>query len=273
MARTDKRNAATGSGNGSLDVIGLTAVTAIVLGYAWSERSERHLTAENGLGYAFGIVGAVLMLIMLVYPLRKRISRLRGLGSVPMWFRIHIMFGILGPAFIILHSNFTLGSLNSRAAFFSMLVVAGSGYVGRFFYLRIHRGLGGQKRKVSEFTRSAAEGASMLGEAGLDPTVLSDYQERRLPARAAIGRVLLNFLSGPFSRARLRRQVISAMRGGGRDIRNPTVSLDRYLAAIARAEALLLYDRLFSLWHILHLPLFVILFFAAILHVVASHLY
>ena len=47
---------------------------AVVLYAGWAERSEQHLTAESGLGYALGIVGAVMMLLLLLYPLRKKLK-------------------------------------------------------------------------------------------------------------------------------------------------------------------------------------------------------
>jgi hypothetical protein len=46
-----------------------------------------------------------------------------------------------------------------------------------------------------------------------------------------------------------------------------------HLAAVRKAAAFEFYDRLFGLWHVLHLPLFIILIFAASIHVVAAHLY
>ena len=49
--------------------------------------------------------------------------------------------------------------------------------------------------------------------------------------------------------------------------------LDMYIAAMRKASRLALFERLFGLWHILHLPLFVILVFAATVHVIAVHLY
>jgi hypothetical protein len=33
------------------------------------------------------------------------------------------------------------------------------------------------------------------------------------------------------------------------------------------------YERLFALWHVLHVPLFILLVITAIIHVVAVHLY
>ena len=46
-----------------------------------------------------------------------------------------------------------------------------------------------------------------------------------------------------------------------------------HLAAVKKAAAFALYERLFGLWHVLHLPLFVILVLAAGIHVVAAHLF
>ena len=48
-----------------------------------------------------------------------------------------MVLGILGPTLIILHSNFKIGSLNSRLALFTMLVVVASGIVGRYLYSQV----------------------------------------------------------------------------------------------------------------------------------------
>jgi hypothetical protein len=46
-----------------------------------------------------------------------------------------------------------------------------------------------------------------------------------------------------------------------------------HLAAVRKAAAFAFYERLFRLWHVLHLPLFFILIMAAVIHVVAAHLF
>jgi hypothetical protein len=45
------------------------------------------------------------------------------------------------------------------------------------------------------------------------------------------------------------------------------------LAAVRKAAAFAFYERLFRLWHVLHLPLFFILIMAAVIHIVAAHLF
>ena len=46
-----------------------------------------------------------------------------------------------------------------------------------------------------------------------------------------------------------------------------------HLAAVRKAAAFAFYERLFGLWHVLHLPLFFILVLATAIHVVAAHLF
>lgn len=49
--------------------------------------------------------------------------------------------------------------------------------------------------------------------------------------------------------------------------------LQQYLAAVNKTAAFVFYERLFGLWHVLHLALFAILLFAAVIRRVAVHLY
>ena len=127
-----------------------SVLVSIFLVFAWLEKDEYWFHAESGLGYAFGIIGCSLMLLLLLYPARKYYKPMRYTFKVHHWFRMHMIFGVLGPCFIILHSNFNLGSLNSNIALFSMLLVALSGLIGRYVYQKIHRGLYGEQILFSD---------------------------------------------------------------------------------------------------------------------------
>jgi hypothetical protein len=52
-----------------------------------------------------------------------------------------------------------------------------------------------------------------------------------------------------------------------------TQLVDDYLDAVQRAAQLAAYERIFSLWHVLHVPLVWLLVLSAIAHVVAVHAY
>jgi hypothetical protein len=101
----------------------------IVAGYLL--REQEFITPKQGIGYWLGITGGIMMLVLLLYPLRKRLRFLRFLGATKHWFRIHMAFGLMGPLLILYHCNFKLGSINSQVALYCMMLVAGSGIIGR----------------------------------------------------------------------------------------------------------------------------------------------
>ena len=123
---------------------------ALLITFGWLISDYGLINPKQGIGYWLGITGGTLMLLLLLYPLRKRIRLLHALGPTRIWFRMHMIFGLLGPLFILYHSNFHLGSFNSQVAFYSMLLVSGSGIIGRHFYAGIHRGLYGRKTSLQE---------------------------------------------------------------------------------------------------------------------------
>ena len=104
-------------------------------------RTQQFINPEEGVGYWLGIVGGVMMLSLLIYPLRKRIRLLHVLGPTKHWFRIHMVFGLVGPLLILFHSTFRVGSFNAAVALGCMLLVVASGLTGRFLYRRVHHGL------------------------------------------------------------------------------------------------------------------------------------
>lgn len=89
-------------------------------------------------------------LMLLLYPFRKKSRFMRNWGGVKHWFRAHMIMGVAGPVLVAYHSNFSLGSMNSNVALVSMLTVAGSGLIGRYFYSRVHRGLYGREVTLKE---------------------------------------------------------------------------------------------------------------------------
>lgn len=275
-----------------IPALAFAAAVAAALVLGWHSSEEGHLTPETGVGYWLGIAGAGAMLLLLLYPLRKRMRSLHRLGTVAGWFRLHMALGIIGPTLILFHSNFKLGSLNSNVALFSMLTVAGSGLIGRYLYARVHLGLYGRRAKLEELLadvdrlRQAIAGGQALSDELRD--ALDAYATRALDKPRGAGwsfvAMLALRLRMPRERARLMREVehrigAEAKRGRWswrirrRHSRQVRKLLRRYFAAVGKAATFAFYARLFALWHILHLPLFVLLVLAAVAHVLAVHLY
>ena len=232
------------------------------------------------------------MLLLLLYPLRKRIKGLRALGTVGFWFRSHMILGVVGPVLVLWHANFRLGSINSNVALVAMLVVAVSGVVGRYLYSKIHLGLYGRKAEVQEILADA----DALKEAiGIDRSV-ADRLVEQLSAFAQLGTmtpksVLSGFLLVPAisvraSVVRLRliadaRRAITAegkRLGWSRKIRRRRLAgvaelVTLHVAAVRKAAVFAFYERLFRLWHVFHLPLFFLLVIAATIHIFAAHFF
>lgn len=87
------------------------------------------------LSYFLGWLGFGVMLTMNTYTIRKRINLFKGFGKLPKWLEFHIFCGILGPIFIIFHTNFKVEGLVS-ISFWSMVISSTSGIVGRYFYIQ-----------------------------------------------------------------------------------------------------------------------------------------
>jgi len=265
----------------------MTALAAAVL-VGWSTRGEGHLTAEEGLGYLLGIIGSVMMLMLLIYPLRKRMPRLRAIGSVRHWFRIHMMFGILGPTLILFHANFNLGSTNSMIASFSMTAVVLSGLIGRYLYGKVHYGLYGQRAAVRDLLIEAIAlrpeiDALLASQPGLRDELIAFEQSFTLPP----GGLLSSTRRSAAITRKLRRAEQSLLHQAGhaqladglgwrerrRRLAEIRYRVKSYFAAIRKVATLAVFERLLALWHVLHLPLFVMLILTAIMHVVAVHFY
>ena len=133
------------------------SLCALVLWWGWEVRDQHYISAKFGVGYALGIIGTTLMALLLLYPARKRARALRNLGPIRYWFRVHMLFGVIGPILVVFHCNFSLGSFNSETVLFCTLIVSLSGFFGRYFYARIHHGLYGHKASLDELQRDFVE--------------------------------------------------------------------------------------------------------------------
>ena len=266
------------------------AALAIIIGY--NGRDSRRLFAEDGLGYALGIIGSLLILTLLFYPVRKRFRFLKVLGNVKNWFRVHMMLGVIGPIAVLYHSNFQLGSINSTAAMLSMLLVAGSGLIGRFLYGKIHKGLYGRKTSLKELLASVKlTTAATGGAARFVPdllTMVAEYDRQVLkPPKGILDAILLPMRLELKTRAGYRR-IVGRVREqlDEQAAKSPVVRQHRdrllelssafvkeHLKRVRRVATFAAYDKLFSLWHKVHLPFFYLLIVTAIVHVVAVHAY
>ncbi len=277
---------------GHLSTLAFTLFSLFLLYLAWLNRGEAVWIAESGWGYWFGIVGGSLMLLLLLYPMRKRLSFMSKWLTVKFWFRLHMVFGVLGPVLIMMHSSFHLGSLNGRVALFSMLIVAISGLFGRYFYTRIHYGLYGKKATFASLRADSVALNSKLGPLfDLHPKakqLLSEYEKKVIEAPQGMISSAVHWVSMRYQAARLygyvirslNKKLLAAAHLKGWDRSKVRRKQQRLRAMLINHRTVLrqilefhFYERLFAIWHLLHMPLFVMMVVTGFIHVYAVHAY
>ena len=264
----------------------------MILYSGWQYRGNVYITPEEGLGYALGIIGGSMLLLLLMYPLRKHLRWTYSLGPVRHWFRAHMLMGILGPVCILYHCNFQLGSTNGNIALFSMLLVAGSGLVGRYFYTKIHYGLYGKKADLAHLSSDTAMAKAFMNKAfEASPELhirLQNFEKQAaspvhgfLSSLTRVFKITIEthwyrITSGPALRQAISNSAwCEKLTSGQRQLyyRNVKYHLQIYLGTVRKVAGLAFYERLFSLWHILHLPFFFMLLISGFVHVYAVHMY
>jgi len=119
--------------------------TACVLLVTWLgflfHRSPRFAGSQAGV--AFGIAGAVLMLVPLAYPIVKRIpfihTRITQYVSMQTLLAAHVYAGIFGPVMAIIHTGHKFDSLLGIWLTAVMLLVVVSGFVVRYLLTYVNQ--------------------------------------------------------------------------------------------------------------------------------------
>jgi hypothetical protein len=254
------------------------AAVVLALALGWYGRDSGLVDPEHGLGYWLGIIGGSMMLLLLAYPVRKRVKpRSKTMGSVGFWFRFHMLLGVIGPTAVLYHSRFSFGSLNGSMALGAMIIVASSGLIGRFFYSRVYRGYSDRKLELRGLKQEMDAMLAELGGPGhaqravISP--LADYEQHALKAgssfwSSAMAVVGLG-LRSRIAERRLRRELGKATG----DTRALDAKLSHFFVAGRRAAEFAFYQRSLHLWHLFHLPLVFLLGASVVLHIVAVHMY
>lgn len=267
-------------------------VLAALVWLTWRISKLGLFDAGDDLGYWLGVAGGSMMLLLFSYPLRKHFRFAQNWGRVKWWFLVHMILGIGGPLLILLHSTFRIGSLNAGVALYSMIIVALSGVVGRFIYARVHRGLRGEQTGFKELqARAKFDQDEVRSRLAFAPKVEADlkaFEQVELQARPGWLTWLRQVFWLPIKQwivyAQCVRDLHTPIRKLARHgkwshadlVRREAMSrklVRRYLNAVVRVAQYTAYERLFSLWHIAHIPFVYLLIISAIVHVVAVHMY
>jgi TRAP-type C4-dicarboxylate transport system permease small subunit len=123
-------------------VIGGYGLNYYTLSAADRPFSPKHdaLRPSGPIGIKLGMFGVLLFFLIYLYPLRKKWGWLSRQGNSRHWLDFHVVLGTLAPVVVGFHATFKFGNI-AGMAFWSMLAVTLSGFVGRYLYAQIPRHL------------------------------------------------------------------------------------------------------------------------------------
>ena len=263
----------------------------VMSGVGWYQNKYQPFKPGDDLGYYIGLVGALLMLSLLLYPLRKHWRLMQGWGSLKNWFRVHMILGIIGPTLVMIHSTFHLHSANAAVATVCMSLVAWSGVIGRFFYTRIHYGIWGRRATLRELQDGLNHRRhGMHAELSFSPEVeaqilqFEEYATKPKPAWAAFWRLLTLSHRAQYvyvhCRTNIKRGIRQKARESGWSVAQSrmrygliTRLVKDYLDGVREMVTFKVFEKVFSYWHLLHVPLVILLLLSGIAHVIAVHMY
>lgn len=221
--------------------------------------------------YVLGWAGFGVMLLTNFYILRKRFSIFKGLGKINNWLNIHIFFGMFGPTLILFHSDFKARGIVA-ISFWSMIIAASSGFIGRYFYVnssKKHKELENQTNKITQ------EINKMIKEGPEKEKILEEFKTK------AIAYMGLSRFGSRISFFALPQFVFYSLWGDVKILchvpvvkKYPKGSLDKYLKRLGVSKRNEIYAdtyrRLLSYWHNFHLPFTFFMYITAVVHIVSS---
>src|SRR5260370_38501366 len=136
------------------------AVGLVSAGYGWNyyplSAAERPFSAKHQLlrpsgtiGIKLGMLGVLMFFLIYLYPLRKKWGWLARQGNSRHWLDFHVVLGATAPIIIAFHASFKFGNI-AGMAFWSMLCVTLSGFVGRYLYAQVPRNLNAAELSMKE---------------------------------------------------------------------------------------------------------------------------
>jgi TRAP-type C4-dicarboxylate transport system permease small subunit len=245
---------------------------------------HEYLRPSGFIGIKLGMAGLALFVILYTYLIRKRSRTLGKIGKTKHWLNFHVVAGITAPLLITFHSSFKFQGL-AGVAYWIMIAVMISGFVGRYLYGQIPRTLSAAEMTLREIEGVFADTARAIEEQCALPAdavarvmhVPSRNEVAAMPLLAALFRMAMVDLSRPFRLAALRRKQLTAVEilstlGGFRASGHS--ELEAALALVKRQSWLLTKvvflekaQRVFHLWHVVHRPFSYSLIILIVVHI------
>lgn len=231
--------------------------------------------ASELFGHGIGVIGFILMLMAeTLYTLRKRSKSARW-GRMSNWLQFHIFTGLVGPYMVLLHTSWKFNGLAGMVMLLTVIIVA-SGFVGRYIYTSVPRNADGIEIEALELEQRIWEVDGELQNWLADHPEIYQKISRQLsrPTVSSGNRLVFGRAFEEWN-TRLRWwRLSSRMDRKARAQASQLNDLLKYERNLRRQLAsIVLSRRLLSLWHAIHIPVGMVLFTAAFIHIIAAIYY
>jgi hypothetical protein len=262
-------------------------VIAVIVSSAWLRWGHFNTIADYNFIYNTGLVGGLLMLVALTYSLRKRLTALKNAGKLETWYYLHLGAGITGPLLIVFHSTFAIKSINSLIAIIAMVLIVGSGALGRFLFTRLsftmHSKLARIDREENQLFESLVKYDSEVIRKHLSrltttcliqPKTVFHIPYAYLLVRAqaaacyvAVGNQITRVLVEVARRGDWDQQTLQAT------ILMEKQYLRQYINTLMDVSLVRSCEQLLSKWRLFHVPVVYLLLLCSLAHVLIVHIY
>ena len=132
------------------------------------------LRSGRGLGLAFGIGSAVLIVVNLLYLVRRSPKFKLEWGSLSGWMTSHVATGILAVLFALMHGVMNPENSAGGHAFWALVFLLVTGGIGRYFYAWVPRATNGRELELAEVKAKLAGPISISSE---DSAEVREFQK------------------------------------------------------------------------------------------------
>jgi hypothetical protein len=230
------------------------------------------------IGHGLGIVGTLFIIVgVTTYSMRKRMRSLQGWGKLRSWLTFHIFLCTSGPMLVLWHTSLKVSGIVA-ISFWSMVIVVTSGILGRYVYVRIPKTAEGHFRNIDELRSEQYALAGRIKELlRLDD---QQWQQTGLSVAAqpvrSTWKALMEVLQYDMSfwnRRRSWKQWASHEDVSSEQVQEARSIWRTYSWRARQISLLQPLQRIFTYWHLFHIPLAAVMFIILAVHVVVAILF
>lgn len=257
-------------------IIITTFITIYYIGRSYYQTSveERYFHPANEalkpsgiIGHGLGVIGSFLMLFgMLMYITRKRVKAFSRLGNLKRWLEFHIFLCTLGPLMILFHTSFKFGGIVA-VSFWSMVAVWLSGVIGRYIYIQIPRSIEGRELSLSEVRGLKTNFEDILQNSYGPGNEVSQIIMSAINTHTQSTKRFISRYINDYKTIRLVKNILKNNGIPKAERANLVELIKKDISINNKIERLQTMQKLFTYWHVAHLPFAIIMIIIMIIHV------